>query len=106
MFRVRRVQLAFMERRTSGMHIYIYIYIKKSTVRLTGVGLAQARPNNMHVLCLSRLCLANEGIRVCASVPRWKHGLLEDAVYDQMWKQSFCLKSVQLPGTSMHIWLS
>ena len=40
----------------------------------------------MHELCLS--CLANEGIRVCVCVPWWKHGLLEDAVYDRMWKQS------------------
>ena len=31
--------------------VYIYIYIYKSTVRLTSVGLAQARPNNIRLVC-------------------------------------------------------
>ena len=38
-------QSAFTERRTYGR--YIIIIYEKSTVRLTSVGLAQARPNKM-----------------------------------------------------------
>ena len=46
MFRVKRVQLAFTEYVRQIYNIYIHIYIyEKSTVRLTSVGLAQARPN-------------------------------------------------------------
>jgi len=56
------------------------------------------------MLCLSCLCLANEGIRVCACVPRWIHRLLEDALYDRMWKQSFYLMSVhQLQNVHAHL---
>ena len=44
MFRVKKVQLAFMEQRTYGRYIYKIIY-EKSAVRLASVGLAQARPN-------------------------------------------------------------
>ena len=43
MFRVKRVQLAFTE---YARQTYIY---EKSTVRLTSVGLAQARPNYIYV---------------------------------------------------------
>ena len=42
MFQVKRVQLAFTE---YVRQINIYIIYEKSTVRLTSVGLAQARPN-------------------------------------------------------------
>ena len=43
--RVKRVELAFTEY-VRQIYNNIYIY-EKSTVRLTSVGLAQARPNNV-----------------------------------------------------------
>ena len=49
--RVKRVELAFTEYvRTADIYIYIY---EKSTVRLTSVGLAQARPNYSKSMCRS-----------------------------------------------------
>ena len=50
MFRVKRAQPAFTERRTADKY-------EKSTVRLTSVGLAQARPNKWTApLQISALC--------------------------------------------------
>ena len=37
-----------MERRTTDIYIYIIYIYENSTIQLASVGLAQARPNNMH----------------------------------------------------------